>query len=142
MNDPHGWQLQFASDNTAGICPEALAAFNAANVGWAAAYGSDDWTHVVCNRIRQLFDTDCEVFFRLQRHRRQFAGARGALPVLSQRHLRRNGARRDRRVRRAGILLQWHQAAASRADARPPAPDSIAELITAVPTCITRGHAS
>jgi len=63
MNDPHGWQLQFASDNTAGICPEALAAFNAANVGWAAAYGSDDWTHVVCNRIRQLFDTDCEVFF-------------------------------------------------------------------------------
>jgi threonine aldolase len=58
-----GWKLQFASDNAAGACPEALAAFNAANSGWAASYGNDDWTQAVCDRLRSLFETDCEVFF-------------------------------------------------------------------------------
>ena len=58
-----GWKLQFASDNTAGACPEALAAFNAANSGWAASYGNDELTQAVCDRLRSLFETDCEVFF-------------------------------------------------------------------------------
>ena len=34
----------FASDNTAGICPEALAALNAANTAPAPSYGDDDAT--------------------------------------------------------------------------------------------------
>lgn len=58
-----GWKYQFASDNTAGVCPEALAAFNAANAGWVPSYGNDDATHRVCERLRQIFATDCEIFF-------------------------------------------------------------------------------
>jgi len=55
---------QFASDNTAGMCPEALAAFIDANTtGHETAYGDDTWTHKVCDRIRDVFETDCEVFF-------------------------------------------------------------------------------
>ncbi|NYH13195.1 threonine aldolase [Paraburkholderia bryophila] len=56
----------FASDNCAGICPEALDALIAANnSGDEPAYGDDSWTHQVCDRIRELFQTDCEVFYVL-----------------------------------------------------------------------------
>ena len=54
---------QFASDNTASICPEASAAMRAANMDSAAAYGEDRWTARVCDRIREIFETDCEVYF-------------------------------------------------------------------------------
>jgi len=55
---------QFASDNTAGVCPEALAAFVQANeTGHEVSYGDDTWTAQVCDRMRSLFETDCEVFF-------------------------------------------------------------------------------
>ena len=40
MNNPQ----QFASDNYAGICPEAWTAMAEANDGSAAAYGDDPWT--------------------------------------------------------------------------------------------------
>ena len=60
---PPGFYRQFASDNTAGICPEALSAFNQANAGFAASYGNDDATHHVCDRLREVFEHDCEVFF-------------------------------------------------------------------------------
>ncbi|WP_341645721.1 threonine aldolase family protein [Thauera sp. SDU_THAU2] len=53
----------FASDNYAGVCPEAMAAFAAANTGHAPAYGEDDWTRRVSDRLRTLFDTDCDVYF-------------------------------------------------------------------------------
>jgi threonine aldolase len=54
---------QFASDNAASICPEASTALDAANTGFAAAYGEDRWTARVCDRIREIFETDCEVYF-------------------------------------------------------------------------------
>jgi threonine aldolase len=54
---------QFASDNTAGACPEALKAFVEANVGYQASYGNDRYTSKVADRLRGLFDADCEVFF-------------------------------------------------------------------------------
>lgn len=54
---------QFASDNTAGACPEALEAFIAANAGSQASYGNDRYTSVVADRLRELFAADCEVFF-------------------------------------------------------------------------------
>ncbi|WP_084582128.1 threonine aldolase family protein [Sphingomonas azotifigens] len=54
---------QFASDNYAGICPEAWAAMEAANRGHAPAYGDDHWTHTAADAFRTLFETDCEVFF-------------------------------------------------------------------------------
>ena len=54
---------QFASDNYAGICPQALAAMNDANRGVASSYGDDPWTDRACGLLRDLFETDCEVFF-------------------------------------------------------------------------------
>src|SRR6476661_3723414 len=54
---------QFASDNYAGICPEALAAMLEANREHDVSYGDDAWTAKASDLIRQLFETDCEVFF-------------------------------------------------------------------------------
>jgi threonine aldolase len=54
---------QFASDNYAGICPEAWAAMQAANIGHTPAYGNDPWTQRAADAFRTLFATDCEVFF-------------------------------------------------------------------------------
>lgn len=53
----------FASDNYAGICPEAFAALAEANAGHAAAYGDDEWTRRVSDRMRAIFETDCDVYF-------------------------------------------------------------------------------
>jgi len=53
----------FASDNYAGICPEAWQAMEAANSGFACSYGDDDWTAQACASIRDIFETDCEIFF-------------------------------------------------------------------------------
>jgi threonine aldolase len=54
---------EFASDNTAPICPQARAALKEANTDYAAAYGEDCWTARVCDRIREIFETDCDVYF-------------------------------------------------------------------------------
>jgi threonine aldolase len=53
----------FASDNYAGICPEAWAAMAEANVGHAPGYGEDRWTQQAADLLRDAFETDCEVFF-------------------------------------------------------------------------------
>jgi len=50
------------SDNTAAICPEAWAALAEANSEAAASYGDDKWTLRVAERVREIFETDCEVF--------------------------------------------------------------------------------
>jgi len=55
--------FQFASDNYAGICPEAWHAMAEANQGYASSYGDDPWTARACEKLRELFETDCEVFF-------------------------------------------------------------------------------
>lgn len=53
----------FASDNNAGLCPEALDALLVANrEGHTAGYGADAWTDRACNELRALFETDCAVF--------------------------------------------------------------------------------
>ncbi|MXO65380.1 threonine aldolase family protein [Altericroceibacterium endophyticum] len=54
---------QFASDNYAGICPEAMAAIAQANSGSAPAYGEDVWTLAGANALRELFGTNCDVYF-------------------------------------------------------------------------------
>lgn len=54
---------QFASDNAAGACPEALAALVAANAGYVPSYGEDAYTAAAADAIRDLFGCDCEVFF-------------------------------------------------------------------------------
>jgi threonine aldolase len=53
----------FASDNFAGICPEAWAALEAANVDHAPSYGEDRWNAEATQLIREIFETDCDVFF-------------------------------------------------------------------------------
>ncbi len=55
---------QFASDNYSGICPEAWASMAEANAGGhAPGYGDDRWTKRAADAFRDLFETDCEVFF-------------------------------------------------------------------------------
>ena len=54
---------QFASDNYSGICPEALESLMKANSGHLSSYGEDPWTKETCDLFREIFNTECEVFF-------------------------------------------------------------------------------
>ena len=60
---PAALRRQFASDNYAGICPEAWRALEEANCGHAPGYGEDPWTARASDLIREVLETDCEVFF-------------------------------------------------------------------------------
>jgi threonine aldolase len=97
---------QFASDNYSGICPEAWAAMEQANHGHQRAYGDDEWTARAADHFRKLFETDCEVFFAFN----GTAANSLALSSLCQSYhsviCSENRPRRNRRMRRAGILLQ------------------------------------
>lgn len=53
----------FASDNYSGICPEAWTALGEANRGHEVSYGNDHWTQKAADLLRDVFETDCEVFF-------------------------------------------------------------------------------
>jgi threonine aldolase len=53
----------FGSDNYSGICPEAWAAMTQANTGHEVSYGNDLWTQRASELLREIFETDCEVFF-------------------------------------------------------------------------------
>src|SRR2546423_516831 len=59
---PPAERYDFASDNTAAICPPAWAALEEANADAAISYGEDKWTRRVIERVREIFETDCEVF--------------------------------------------------------------------------------
>lgn len=54
--------MNFASDNTAGVAPEIMAALARANDGFALGYGNDDWTRRVEKKISELFERDVAVF--------------------------------------------------------------------------------
>jgi threonine aldolase len=54
---------QFASDNYAGVCPEAWQSLQASNLHHAMAYGNDPWTQRASDLLREVFETNCEVFF-------------------------------------------------------------------------------
>jgi threonine aldolase len=53
----------FASDNTAGAAPEALASLIEANRGFAASYGEDQVTARAADLVREMLDADAEVRF-------------------------------------------------------------------------------
>lgn len=53
----------FASDNYAGICPEAFEAMVHANRNHEPGYGDDRWTAKAADLIRDIFETHCEVYF-------------------------------------------------------------------------------
>src|ERR1041384_2645823 len=63
MNSATSSRRQFASDNYAGICPEAWAALSEANASHEVSYGNDTWTQRASDLLRELFEKDCEVFF-------------------------------------------------------------------------------
>jgi threonine aldolase len=54
--------MNFASDNTAGVCPEILAAIAAANEGQVPSYGGDPATERLTRKLRDVFETDVTVF--------------------------------------------------------------------------------
>ena len=62
MTDRAVSPIQFASDNNAGICPEAMAALHEANHGHVFAYGRDSWTERAQQSIARVFDSDAQVF--------------------------------------------------------------------------------
>lgn len=55
-------RFEFASDNTAAICPPAWAALAQANADAEVSYGGDQWTRRVVDQVREIFEIDCEVF--------------------------------------------------------------------------------
>lgn len=54
--------MNFASDNTAGVAPDILAAIVRANEGFAPGYGNDDLTRRVESSIADFFERDVVVF--------------------------------------------------------------------------------
>jgi len=63
MTDSQEPRRHFASDNYAGICPEAWAALENANRDHTVGYGEDPWTARAADLIREVFEMECEVFF-------------------------------------------------------------------------------
>ncbi len=53
----------FASDNTAGACPEAMEAIVAANAGFTSGYGTDHVTAKAADLVRGMLDADADVRF-------------------------------------------------------------------------------
>ena len=52
---------EFASDNTAPICPEGLAALQQANVDHYPSYGEDWYTARLGDSVSEVFETECVV---------------------------------------------------------------------------------
>ena len=54
--------MNFASDNTAPMVPEVMAAIEAVNRGNAASYGADAQTERLNTRAREVFETELAIF--------------------------------------------------------------------------------
>jgi threonine aldolase len=64
MTETEPLKTQFASDNTAGVCPEAWEAMERANRDNCPSYGTDVWTQRASDLLRDIFEkSDAEVFF-------------------------------------------------------------------------------
>jgi threonine aldolase len=63
MNGIEFRHQQLASDNYSGICPEAIKYFKRVNSDHHPSYGEDKWTEKACDLFRQIFETNCDVFF-------------------------------------------------------------------------------
>ena len=53
----------FASDNAAGICPEAWSAISEANDRCVGSYGDDPYTEEACQLLCEVFEKDVDVYF-------------------------------------------------------------------------------
>lgn len=56
-------RYEFASDNVAGLPPQVLEAIARSNDGAQPSYGEDPLTRRTCDLLREIFETDCEVYF-------------------------------------------------------------------------------
>lgn len=56
-------RYDFASDNTAGLAPEAMEALIRANEGFARSYGADETTARAADQVRDVVQADAEVRF-------------------------------------------------------------------------------
>jgi threonine aldolase len=54
---------RFASDNTAGLCPEAWEALQLADRGSCPSYGEDPWTGRAADALRAVLGSECDVYF-------------------------------------------------------------------------------
>ena len=55
--------IELRSDNAAGAAPQIMSAIASANTGSALAYGADDWTAELRDKVRDVFEhPDAEVF--------------------------------------------------------------------------------
>jgi threonine aldolase len=54
--------MNFASDNTAKVAPQIMAALAQANEGFVLGYGADPWTKRVEKRFAEIFNRDVAVF--------------------------------------------------------------------------------
>jgi len=54
--------LRFLSDNTSTVCPEIMAALQAANHGLAAPYGEDSWTERLDGALSGFFGVEVRAF--------------------------------------------------------------------------------
>lgn len=55
--------MNFVSDNQAGAHPSVLAAITEASAGTSAGYGEDALTAAAESAVRDVFETECDVFF-------------------------------------------------------------------------------
>src|SRR5436305_13894203 len=55
-------RYEFASDNTAGICPAALEAVQVANAAESSSYGEDQSTSRLCDKVREIFECNADVY--------------------------------------------------------------------------------
>ena len=55
--------MHFVSDNQAGAHPAVLAAVTEASAGNSAGYGEDPLTAAAEAAVRDVFETECDVFF-------------------------------------------------------------------------------
>jgi hypothetical protein len=56
-------RYDFASDNTAELCLEALTVLIEASEGCCPSHGDDVYTARATDMIRKIFEADCDVYF-------------------------------------------------------------------------------
>ena len=105
-----GIRPHFASDNTAPVAPEIMAAILAANHGPASSYGADELTARLDRACPRGVRDRPHDLPGLDRHRRQRPGPVGGQPALRRDLLPRDRAHPARGVRRARVLHRRRQA--------------------------------
>ena len=67
--------IELRSDNAAGAAPEIMAAIAAANTGSALAYGADEWTSQLRDKVREVQDLPDVRLVLISELKRRYAGA-------------------------------------------------------------------